>query len=261
MKVIDLHAHIYPQSIGKKASAAIRSFYNMPVRFNGTVPVLLEISEKAKVDIFVVHSVATDPKQVESINDFIAQTVNANPGKFIGFATIHPNYKHVEKEIERVISLGLKGIKIHPDFQKFNIDSKAAFGIYEAVEGRLPVLVHTGDYRYGYSKAGRIITVLDKFRKLEVICAHFGGWSEWEDACAVLAGRNIKVDTSSSLYAMTKEQVRKLINGYGIDNVLFGSDYPMWDPAGELELLKKIGLTNEELEKVLHLNAERLLGL
>ena len=261
MKVIDVHAHIFPDKIAEKASNSIGDFYYIPMHYDATVSTLLALGQKHNVDLFVVHSVATIPEQVESINDFIAYTVNNHPNRFIGYATIHPEYKNIEKEIERAISLGLRGIKIHPDFQCFNIDDPKAYKIYEVIEGRLPIMIHTGDYRYEYSKPPRLARVMDRFPKLDVIGAHFGGWSEWNLAAKFLAGRRIYVDTSSSLYALSPQRARELIDLFGVDNVLFGSDYPMWNPGDELKLINKIELNDIEREKILHLNAERLLKI
>lgn len=261
MRIIDFHTHIFPDKIALRAAAAIGDFYNLPMNFDGTVSTLLELGGKAGVDAFVVHSVATIPQQVGPINDFIAQTATLHPGRLTGFATMHPDYPSVGKEIDRVISLGLKGIKIHPDFQKFHIDSKEALKIYEAIEGRLPILIHTGDYRYEYSKARRILSIVERFPKLDVICAHFGGWSEWEEATAVLQGSRVMVDTSSSLYALPSEKASKLIGRYGAANVLFGSDYPMWGPEKEIEYMSRIELSAEDREKIMHGNAEKLLGI
>lgn len=259
MKIIDFHAHIYPDKIAKKASDNIGAFYNMEMRYKGDVSTLINLGDRFGIDQFVVQSVATSPNQVESINDFIARCIKKYPNRLIGFATLHPDYKNLEKEIERILSLGFKGVKLHPDFQEFNIDSKSAFQIYELLEGRLPILIHTGDSRTQYSKPNRLLPVLDQFPDLKIIAAHFGGWSEWEIATRKLIGRNIYVDTSSSLYAFTPEQAKDLIYLFGVDKVLFGSDYPMWSPGEEIAFMDKIDLTQEEREKIMYLNAERLL--
>lgn len=261
MKHIDFHAHIYPDHIAEKASENVAAFYDMPVQYDGRVSTLLSLGEAANIDRFVVHSVATIPGQVESINTFIARTVSENAGKMIGFATLHPDYGPMEKEIDRAVSLGLRGVKIHPDFQRFAIDSPAACRIYEIIEGRLPILIHTGDFRYEYSKPERVAAVLDRFPRLDIIGAHFGGWSEWNRAARMLAGKRIYVDTSSSLYSLPPERARELISLYGADHVLFGSDYPMWSPVDELERLKRISLSHDEYELIIHGNAERLLKL
>lgn len=259
--IIDAHAHIFPDRIAVKASANIGSFYDIPMRYDGTVNTLLELGRKNRIDRFVVQSVATTHEQVESINDFIAGQVKAHPDRLIGFASIHPDYPDIAGELERAVSLGLRGVKIHPDFQRFQIDSPAAMRIYEVIEGRLPILVHTGDSRFDFSKPARMARVLDRFPRLDAICAHLGGWSEWEDAVRELAGRRVWVDTSSSFYALTPEQAREIIGRFGVDNVLFGTDYPMWDPGAELKMLGLLELGSDAEEKILHLNAERLLGL
>jgi len=244
-----------------KASQSVGDFYNMRMFYDGSVSTLLKLADKHAIDRFVVHPVATDPSQVQAINDYTAKMVALYPDRFIGFSTVLPDFPDIAGEIERAQSLGLKGIKLHPDFQRFHIDDPKAYAIYEAAEGRLPVLFHTGDFRYEFSKPVRLARVLDRFPKLQVVGAHFGGWSEWDDAARELSGRGIYVDTSSSLYALPPEHARKLIDCFGADHVLFGSDYPMWDPGDELERISKIKLTPDELEKVMHRNAERLLGL
>lgn len=259
--IIDAHAHIYPAKIAAKAVAGVGSFYSgLEMHLDGTVDTLIKIGGDAGIDRFIVQSVATSPAQVESINNFISGSVNEHPDKLIGFAAMHPDYQDIEKEIDRAISLGLKGVKIHPDFQQFNIDDKNAMKIYEVIEGRLPILIHMGDHRTDYSKPHRLLNVLDAFPKLEVIGAHFGGWSEWDDAAKTLGGRHLWVDTSSSLYSMTPEHARELIDIYGAENVLFGTDYPMWTAKDELEMFDKIPLNDEEREMILYKNAERMLS-
>lgn len=259
--IIDSHAHIFPDKIAEKASQGISDFYGMETRFDGKIETLLKIGENAGIDKFVVQSVATIPEQTPSINNFIAEATENYPDKFIGFAALHPDYHDIEGEIKRAASLGLKGIKLHPDFQRFHIDGVRAMKIYEMAEGKLPILIHAGDYRYDYSKPARLARVLEAFPKLDVIAAHFGGWSEWEDAVSALAGKRLWVDTSSSLYAMTPERAYELIRLFGADRVVFGTDYPMWNGADELSLIDKIDLSHDEREKILHLNIERLLNI
>lgn len=260
--IIDAHAHIFPDKIAKKAVAGIGSFYNgLVMHYDGTAETLIKAGAEAGIQKFIVQSVATVPEQVESINNFIAESVKKYPDNFIGFAAMHPDHPNIEREIERAVSLGLKGVKIHPDFQRFCIDDEKAMKIYETIEGRLPILIHTGDSRYQWSKPARLVKVLEAFPKLDVIAAHFGGWSEWDDAAKALGGKRLWVDTSSSLYAMSPKRARELIDIFGVENVLFGTDYPMWQPKPELEMIDKIELTEKEREMIFHKNAERLLKM
>lgn len=259
--IIDAHAHIFPDKVAERAVTGIGHFYDLDMAFDGKLSTLLDIGDKAGVDKFIVQSVATTPKQVVAINDFIANSVEQNPDRLIGFATIHPDYEDVPGEIERALGMGLKGVKIHPDFQHFEIDCEKAYKIYECIEGKVPLLVHTGDFRYEWSKPERMARVIDDFPKLDVIAAHFGGWSVWEHATEVLSKKRIWVDTSSSLYALSPEKAYELIKAYGVEKVLFGTDYPMWSAVDELELFNKIPLTDSEREQILHINVEKLLGI
>lgn len=259
--IIDSHAHIFPEKIAAKASVNIGRFYDLHMEYDGTVRKLLEAEAKAGVDKAIVQSVATVPEQVVSINTFISEQVAAHSDKLIGFAAIHPDYEDIEGEVKRARRLGLKGMKIHPDFQKFCIDDKRAYKMYEAIEGVFPLLVHTGDFRYDFSKPARMARVIADFPKLDVIAAHFGGWSEWDDAARCLCGKRLWIDTSSSLYAISPDRARQLISSFGEDRVLFGTDYPMWSPSEELERISKLNLSEKILEKILHKNIEQLIEL
>lgn len=258
--IIDSHAHIFPDKIAAKASRSIGDFYDIPMKYDGTLETLLSRGAECFIDKFLVQSVATTEKQVDSINEFIAQAVDNHNDKLIGFATLHPNSNCIAAQVDDAIKMKLKGVKLHPDFQKFDIDSKEAFLIYEAIEGRLPLLIHTGDSRTQFSKPSKLAKVLDRFPKLDVIAAHFGGWSEWEQGALELALKRVYVDTSSSMYALKPHQIRELIDIFGVDYVLFGTDYPMWDPQDELDMLAKVDLTEEERKKIYHKNIESLLS-
>ena len=161
-----------------------------------------------------------------------------------------------------MIGLGLKGVELHPDIQGFKLDDYRMLKIYELCEGRLPLLVHTGDNRYDYSNPNRVIPILDIYKDLVFIGAHFGGWSIWEEATKQLSGyKNFYVDCSSSLYAISPEKARELIMAYGTDRVLFGTDYPMWNPEDEIERFLSIDLTEEQREDIFYNNAAKLFGI
>ena len=247
--IIDAHAHIFPDKVAARAADGISSFYNLKVRFDGTVDSLLKINEKAGIDMAVVQSVATVPEQVHNINSFIAEQVR-----------LHPDFPDISGETERIISLGLKGIKLHSDFQKFNIDDPKAFPIYEAAEGRLPILFHCGDDRYDFSHPRRLYNVMKRFPKLTIIGAHLAGWTKWDEAAELFSGGVIYADLSSSLYAMTPEHAAELIRKLGTKRVFFGTDYPMWSAVEELERFRRLPLTAEEQEDILSRNVLRLLG-
>ena len=261
MQIVDIHAHAFPDAIALKAAESIGEFYHMPVRHNGTVSQLLDLYNAAGISRGCIHSVAITPHSVDSINRFIAGAVREHPDILTGYGAVHPGCGDLPGLIRQVKELGLKGLKIHPDMQRFALDSQEAMNMFAAVEGELPIIIHTGDYRYEYSKPRQMKRVLDAFPKLVCVCAHLGGWSEWDEACKTLAGyENAYVDTSSSLYALSPEKGRKIIRCFSRERVLFGTDYPMWNPVEELERFHQLKLTEKEEEQILCLNAKNLLN-
>ena len=257
--IYDFHAHIYPGKIAQKAVEGVGNFYNLKMHEDGTVGSLLALGDEAGIDRFIVHSVATGAKQVQSVNDFISETVKENPDRFVGFGTIHADFEGKCDEIERMSSLGLSGVKIHPDSQRFNVDDPRMFEVYDSIQGRLPILVHCGDYRYDYDSPERVRKVLDMFPKLTFIAAHFGGWSVQDLAVEYLLDTGCYLDCSSSMMYLGAKRSKELIRMYGAERFLFGSDFPMWNPGDELRRLRSLGLTEEEFTLMTHTNAERIL--
>lgn len=262
-EVIDAHCHIYPDKIAAKAVGGTDNFYDIVSKCKGTISDLLEQGKKAGVDHFIVQSVATTPKQVRSINEFIASSVSEHKGLLTGLGTLHPDSEDQRADVEHLVSLGLQGVKLHPDIQQFAIDDKRCLKIYDLCqEFKLPVLMHTGDNRYDYSNPNRLLPVLKEYKNLTVIGAHFGGWSMWDKACEVYAGiENFYVDCSSSLYAISSETAKRVVRTYGAEHVLFATDYPMWNPSEEIERFMAIGLTDEENRMIFSENVKKLFNI
>ena len=117
MKIADIHVHIFPHKLAEKASASIGSFYGTHTAHLASVETLLPLEQAAGIDCCAVSSSATSPHQVQHINDFIASEVRVHPN-LIGLGTLFPAMEGWEAELERIAALGLKGLKIHPDFQQ-----------------------------------------------------------------------------------------------------------------------------------------------
>lgn len=262
-EIIDAHAHIYPKKIAGKAVESIFKFYNIPmVGGSGTSEELIERGSKAGISKFLVHSTATSPEQVRAINNYILGECLSHPGLFVGFGTLHPDMTAPHEEIDYMVHNGLRGIKLHPDFQRFAIDSQVADKLYDAASGRLPILFHAGDKRYQFSNPARIAAVALRWPNLTIIAAHFGGYSEWDAAAELLCDlKNVYFDTSSSLYFIGAEKAAKMIRKAGADRFLFGSDYPMWDYPGEIERFMAIPLTDDERKMIFSDNFKRLIGV
>ena len=262
--IFDAHCHIYPEAIALKAVEGIDRFYeHLPFRpYDGTTGTLLRIGREAGISRFLVHSVATAPRQISSINRFIASEVSLSNGAFTGLGTLHPDAANLERDFKVLRMLGLKGVKLHPDIQRFHLDDERLMPLYELMSAEgLFLIAHTGDYRYDFSTPARMAHVAKTFPKLRCIAPHFGGWSVWDDAVRTLSGfDNIIVDTSSTFYALGRNRAKALIRQWGADRMMFGTDYPMWNPKPEIDCLTEMGLTEDEYRRIFWENAANLFG-
>ena len=261
--IIDSHCHTYPDKIAVKAVKGTDTFYSTTAKCLGTPDTLIQENIKAGIDFSLIESVATTPKQVNSINEFIAREVEKHPDIFRGMGTVHQESEDMEGDVKHIVDLGLIGIKIHPDIQQVKIDDYRLLKVYELCEKYdLPLLFHTGDSRYDYSNPNRLLPILDIYKDLKVIGAHFGGYSLWEKAVKQYAGiPNFYIDVSSSIMYIGKEKAVEYIHEYGADRVLFGTDHPMWSPKEEVDVFFDLDLTDDERRMILSENARKLFRL
>ena len=262
MRFIDFHCHVYPDAIAAKAADNVRQFYDglgNPI-IDGKVQTLLERGVQAGVHEFVILPVAVQASRTRHINNFIIEQVEKQPC-FYGYGTIHADMQDLTEEVQYIMDMGLRGIKMHPDYQLFNIDDPRLFPVYEMAGENLPFIFHMGDQRYDYSHPARLRHVLELFPKLQVIAAHFGGYSMYQEAYEILKDTHCIFDISSSMMFMPEGEPEKYINAYGAERMAFGSDYPLWDPVEEVERFLRLRLTAEQLEQIAHKTAERFLHL
>lgn len=261
MKLIDIHTHIYPDAIAEKATESICDFYQLDGGgMNGSAKMLLSQGDKAGIHKFVILPVGMRPDRVRHVNDFILEQVAAQP-RFIGFGTVHAAMKQLTDEVEYIISKGLRGIKMHPDFQEFNIDDERLFPVYEMIQGKLPVIFHMGDPRYDCSHPARLRKILEQFPRLQVIAAHFGGYSMYETAYELLHDKDCIFDISSSLMFMPEGVAEKYINAFGAERMAFGTDYPLWDPVTETKRFMQLKLTPAQFDQIGYKTVETFLNL
>lgn len=258
-RVFDIHAHIYPDAIASHAVRAISEAYDgVPIQNDGRLDTLISKLDEAEIRAAAIHSVATTPHHAESINRYILGVAQAHPRRFVPFASLHPDMPDLEAAVEDVVEKGFAGVKLHPECQRFLVDEPRAIRLLGLLAGRLPVLMHCGDMHLDNSAPERVLRMLDKVPDLTLICAHLGGWTSWEKSSRALIGSGVYADCSSSLFALDGETAVRILRGYGVDHVFFGSDYPAWTPGEELERFFRLPLDGDEREQILWDNAKRM---
>ena len=271
MSIIDTHVHVFPEKIASAAVAATLKFYadavtdemHAPTEFPscaGTLDDYLQRAAGAGIGRAMIFSTATTPRQVESINTFIASCCKANPA-LIGVGTMHPDYPYLSAEVARMKALGLKGVKLHPEIQGFRLDDDRILPLCGLLEDSgMFLIAHTGDYRYGLSSPDRMARLANLFPGMRFIAAHFGCWSQWGMARELLRLPNLYMDTSSTLGFACRQAAEAAFEVFDPTHIFFGSDYPMWDPAQELERFRSLGLSEELSAMVLGDNFEKFLA-
>lgn len=263
MRVIDFHTHVFPDELASSAIATLEAEgHGVKASFPGTVDGLLAEMERAGIEMAVTQPVATRPSQVRSINDWAAATAS---DRIVPFGAMHPDLEDAPAEIERMAGLGIKGFKMHSEYQRFLPDEERLDPVYTtAADAGLIILFHAGldigiPTLRGTPEA--FARMLDRHPRLRVVLAHMGGFRLWERVREALVGRDVYFDTSYTLGYLAPEEFVDLARAHGMQRVLFGTDGPWTDIADELAAVRASGLSDDELDGVLAGNAEELLGL
>ncbi len=267
--IIDFHTHVFPDNIAPKAIAALESsaeMFGLKAIADGTIASLKTSMKNTGIDCSVTFGVATKPAQVPSINKWAIENNDPDSG-IIFFGAMHPDYENQIDEINRIKNAGLKGIKLHGEFQKFPADSEKMFTVYQILsDANLFVIFHCGDDLFagnsGNSSAVRVRKVADKFPNLKIIAAHGGAFKQWDESIEHLSGKeNIWIDISFLPGYITDELWNELLESFGYEKILLGSDFPWMAQRKVLDWLKSKNLDEKIVNAILGGNAVELLNL
>ncbi|MBO5421339.1 MAG: amidohydrolase family protein [Clostridia bacterium] len=265
--LIDFHSHIFPDRI---AAGAMRSLSDSIVRYQneryrhytrGRYDSIISSMNRKGVDMSVILPIATKPTQTETINEF-AKSIRSD--RITSFGSLHPEQEDWESVLENLAEDGFKGIKLHPEYQSFFVDSKRSLEILKKAEDLgLYVTLHTG-FDYGmpppaHCQPDRLKNVLDYVSGKYIIAAHLGAFANWDEVEKYLVGTEINFDTAFISKFISPEQCKRIICNHGADKVLFGSDSPWHDPKTEYDFIVNLGFSQEENDKIFYKNALKIL--
>ena len=256
----DVHTHAFHPKIAAKAVEHLNNYYNVDCAGNGTIEDLKARQKRSGMDRFVVLCAATEPAQVIPANNY-ALSLHREHQEIIAFGTIHPGFVEWERQLRQLKDNGIQGIKLHPEFQNFWLDDERLLPILEYAQDHFIFEVHIGDYKEPHLNPScpyKVAALLDKFPRLQLIAAHMGGYQQWTHALKVLVGRDVWLETSSTTPFIEGGLLRQLLKAHPSERILFGSDYPLYDPGEEMHRLQSMGqLKDAELETFMS-NADKL---
>jgi predicted TIM-barrel fold metal-dependent hydrolase len=288
--IVDVHTHT-PRH---RVAAPERAVENAAWRPDQARPTSLtwegQMAALEVVDRAIVFNIADDPRQpvekwdlmyaTPEVNDDTAEFARAYPDKLIGFLTVHPHDPGALDEIERATGdLGLRGIKLGPNYQNFDPLGEEAWRVFRrAEELGLPILLHQGtspnrfaDLDYAHPR--HIDRVAMAFPNLRMILAHMA--HPWQADCIAVIRKhpNVYADISAQFYRpWSYYNAFRLATEWGaLGKLLFGSDLPIATPAETMAALGKVNdvtigtdlprVPEAEMKAILHRDSLTLLGL
>jgi len=262
--IIDFHTHCFPERIAAKAIAHLAAAGAEVPYHNGPEQSLLAQIKTMGADRAVVLNIATNPRQQKSVNDY-AISLNFIEG-LTAFGSVHPDSPDALDELERLNEAGIKGIKLHPDYQHFFVEEKRLFPIYEkAAELGLITVFHAGvdiglpDPVHCAPQA--LANILPVFKGAPVVAAHFGGYMMRGETMKHLIGKDIYLDTAYSHSRFPPPWAREIIDAHGAKKILLGSDMPWSRTDYEINFVKGLGFSDEDSALILGENAQLLLNI
>lgn len=255
MPGIDIHTHAFHPKIAPKVLVQLESHYGISPVGTGLIEDLLDRATSAGLDTVVVHNAATAPAQVIPANNWALSLKREHQGVRV-FGSLHPDDPNWERELERLRANNILGIKFHPEFQGFRLDDGKLLPLIEAAQDDFLFMVHVGDAlppRENASCPYKVARLMSLFPKARIIAAHMGGYLHWRYALDSIIGRDVYIDTSSSLAFLDDDTLRAIFRKHAPERILFGSDYPLFDPKAEMEVLdRRLRLGDAGLERVVN---------
>ena len=255
-KSIDAHAHLESGSSPGRIQPSV----------SGRPDVLLGEMDRTGVEraVLLVVPPTPDLTAMHELHDQVAAVVKAHPGRFLAVGAAQPTDGDAGlRELERIATLGYRGVKLSPSKLELQTPEVQAFvaravalKLVVYIEGWWPGAAHeTGKLALAFPQGRFVLTHMGGIRFDDVLVFRllelypFYPRNVWFDLSAIAP---MYVD---SPYAA---QLRWVCRRVGTDRVMFGSDFPLNTLDAALDAVRRLGFTRQEEQAILHDNAEFL---
>ncbi|PYX74667.1 MAG: amidohydrolase [Acidobacteria bacterium] len=242
--ITDCHVHIQPFELVLSPPALELMKRHQPdfdrvLEFTRSPKAFLKYMDKVGLDRAVlINAVAPDVTGFPpGLNTMAANYAKEDPQRLIPCGSLHPRHsRNAMADIDEIVRLGLRLIKIHPPHQLFYPNDylegmKELELLYGAAQSNgIPVMFHTGTSifpgaRNKYGDPIHVDDVAVDFPELKIVLAH-GGRPLWVNTAFFLVHRhpNVYLDISSIPPAHLLKYFPRLPEI--AHKTLFGSDWP-----------------------------------
>lgn len=276
--IIDEHTHTYPTEVAHKILESFAAFHQLePTQLgSGTVEEVLASMHRDGIDYTVLANFA--PTHLLSRNNlWTLETAQQHP-QLIPLVSLHPDMEgDLLTQLQHYISLGAKGLKIHPSIQEFapnHSDMKEVYAYCEA--NTFPVVFHCGFvshvYLNDFANLAMILPVIDTYRQIPIVLTHMAEGNAADVLRLAAQYHHVLFDTSIAISGklcfkrlhdscwQNDAFVVDIIRRIGAERIVFGSDYPFGSPIHDVTRLLRMPLTDDEKRLIVGGNALRLFG-
>ena len=236
----------------------------MDALHDGTIDGLRRTMDAAGIDMAMCLAVANTANNVSRTNEFIG-TVDRS--RFIPFGTVHPDLSP-DQNVRSLADNGIRGVKLHPLFQALSLADPAVHQLLAALaEASITVITHAGaggdDAANERGAPKHLRAIIDALPDLNLIACHYGGYHRIDEAEELIVGSSVILETSwpPRLADFDPVRLRAIIARHGADRVVYGSDWPLADPAAEIRAIRALGLAVDDESAILGGNLARLLNI
>lgn len=283
--IIDNHVHLFSRKVVQNVSRKTGMVKRLHLQTEGAqertgVESLLQKMQEANVDTCLLLPTAA-AEGVSRANERSWETVKETPG-LLTAGTLHPQYPDNRSEIETFEQRYIYGIKMCSFSQGFALNAPGTLALFDLIGEQnrhrdRPFFVVLDTFYEAHTYFGtnpeytttpeRLGNLVRQFPGVLFIAAHMGGLrAPFEEICTYLPpSQNLFLDTSNAAHTLSKNEFIHLLKTHGAEHIIFGTDWPWFDPVSEIPLitgfLDKAGYSPKEKEAVLGGNMARLLGI
>lgn len=260
--IIDFHTHAFPDKIAQNTINFLADKARLTPYCNGTVDCLKNSMKEAGVDYSVVLPIATRSGQEQSIIKF-ATEINGKDG-IVSFGSVHPQTPNYKEILDEIKSSGLKGIKLHPDYQDFYVDDKNTYPIIEYAAKLGLIIVYHAGMDLGFrgpikNTPVRAAKMIKDIGYNKIVMAHMGAHALYGDVLECLCGLDVYFDISFTMGRIEDHLFKEIIKAHGDNKILFGTDNPWGGQKEDIEYFNSFDFSKETSDKILYKNALELL--
>jgi predicted TIM-barrel fold metal-dependent hydrolase len=277
--IIDFHTHIFPPDIRKhrlrycERDPWFNTLYANPRIHLASVEDLIAEMDRSGVDISVTFSFGwTDAGLIEETNNYVLDAMHRYPSRLYGMAVLLPTIGDRSiYELERCAQAGMIGLgELMPHGQGYRLsDIQLLTPIIEVVRRyNLLVLSHCSE-PVGHLYPGKgnvslqdIVAFLIAFPDVRFIAAHWGGGLPFYNLMPEIQriASQVWYDTAATIYLYRATIFPVVSQIVGANRILFASDYGLLRQQRVIRHIRRSGLDDETVDRILGANAQQLLA-